>query len=316
MDLKGNRTLGKLRIRYILRYALGVLAAVCLLCGVGFALRPIEILKLLTYSRESLSGYTSHSVSVHGVSVHYLEIGPVTAPTVVLVHGLGGQAEDWLGLAPYLTRAGFHVILPEMPGYGRSEKPQNFSYSVHDEAEMIVGFMDVMGIKQTILGGWSMGGGVVQHVAFRHPERIRKLMLFDAAGLWVKPNWNVALFTPENTEQMNELRALLSPHPAPLPSFIAHDALRFSKARAWVIHRAVDSMLPGVDAPATLLPKLTMPTLGVGGTEDKLFPTDQAEKMHQLLPNSQLELIPGCGHLAPVECADAIGPKVAGFVVK
>ena len=72
--------------------------------------------------------------------------------------GLGGRAEDWRSLAPYLAKAGYRVYMPDLPGYGRSEKPADFSYSVPDEAAVVVGFMDALGLKQVDLGGWSMGG--------------------------------------------------------------------------------------------------------------------------------------------------------------
>ena len=52
---------------------------------------------------------------------------------MVLVHGLGGRCEDWRNLAPYLVRAGFRVYMPDLPGYGRSEKPADFSYSIPDQ---------------------------------------------------------------------------------------------------------------------------------------------------------------------------------------
>jgi pimeloyl-ACP methyl ester carboxylesterase len=63
-----------------------------------------------------------------------------------------------------------------------------------------------------------------------------------------------------------------------------------------------------------LLPQLKMPVLIVWGAEDRLLPLSLGEKMHLLVPQSKLEVIPGCGHLAPVQCAPQIGPKVVGFV--
>ena len=106
-------------------------------------------------------------MTVDGYRVHYNADGPEDGPVVVLVHGLGGRAEDWRNLAPYLAKAGYRVYMPDLLGYGRSEKPADFSYSVHDEAAVVVGFMDALGLKQVDLGGWSMGGWIVQVVANR-----------------------------------------------------------------------------------------------------------------------------------------------------
>jgi pimeloyl-ACP methyl ester carboxylesterase len=233
---------------------------------------------------------------------------------VVLVHGLGGSAEEWRNLAPYLVRAGYRVYLPDLIGYGRSEKPAGFSYSVHDEAEVVVGFLDALGLKQADLGGTSMGGWIVQLVASRHPERVRRLVLFDAVGLHQTPTWDTQLFTPTTPAELDQLTALLMPHPQKIPSFIARDILRISKERARIIQRAEATMLTGEDTTDNLLPGLKMPVLIVWGAEDHIVPLSQGEMMHSLVPQSELEVIPGCGHLAQMQCAGQIGPKMVEFV--
>jgi pimeloyl-ACP methyl ester carboxylesterase len=73
-------------------------------------------------------------------------------------------------------------------------------------------------------------------------------------------------------------------------------------------------MLSGQDATDTLLPRLKMPVLLIWGAEDRITPLSQGEKMHRLVPQSDLVVIPGCGHLAPVQCAPAMAPKVLAFV--
>jgi len=296
-----------------LLWVAGVVVALALVAGIGFWLRPVSYFNGLMDLRLRLAGVESSSVTVAGHRMHYFVEGPAGGPPVVLVHGLGGRAEDWRDLAPYLTQAGFRVYLPDLPGYGQSDKPADFSYSVPDEAEAVVGFFDALGLKQVDLGGWSMGGGIVQHVAAKHPERVRRLMLFDSVGIWQKPTWNVWLFTPTTPGELDQLDALLMPHPPQIPGFVARDILRISSQNAWVIQRAVKTMMTGRDATDALLPALKMPVLIVWGAEDRIFSTTMAEKMHSLVPQSELEIIPGCGHLAPGQCAAAIGPKVVAF---
>ena len=292
----------------------GLLVALVVIAGFGFWLRPVSYFNEAMVLRECLSGASSRSVQVAGHRVHYMVKGPADGPVVVLVHGLGGRAEDWRNLAPYIARAGFRVYMPDLLGYGRSEQPSDFSYSVPDEAEAVVGFFDALGLRQVDLGGWSMGGGIVQHLAFRHPERVRRLMLFNSVGIYAKPNWDTRLFTPTTPTELDQLDALLMPNPPRVPGFVARDILRISKQRAWVIHRAIATMLTGRDATDALLPQLKMPVLIVWGGEDRITPLSLGEKMHQLVPQSKLEVIPGCGHLAPVQCAPQIGPRVVEFV--
>lgn len=293
--------------------ALGVLLAVVLSVAVFWA-RPVEFFQESTELRMLLAGAQSRWTAVEGYRVHYYQLGPAGGTPVVLVHGLGARAEDWQNLAPYLAKAGYRVFLPDLPGYGQSEKPTNFSYSVPDEAAVVVHFLDAMGLRQVDMGGWSMGGWIVQLVAARHPKRVSKLMLFDSAGIYEKPTWNTALFTPTTPGQLDDLDALLMPDPPKVPGFIASDILRASEKNAWVIHRALASMLTGKDATDSLLPSLQMPVLIVWGALDQITPLRQAEKMHQLVPHSELAVIKGCGHLAPRQCTAEIGPKVVNFV--
>ena len=215
------------------------LLALALLAAAGFYFRPVSYLDTWTYLHEDLSGIQSRNVQVAGHRVHYLVEGPANGPVVVLVHGLGASAEYWSNLAPYLAKAGFRVYIPDLLGYGRSERPADFSYSVRDEAAVVVGFMDALGLKQVELGGWSMGGWIAVLVAAQHPERVSRLMLFDAAGLNVPPTFDTALFTPSTVAQLNELEALLSPQPQPIPAFVARDILRNFRRDGWVVQRAL-----------------------------------------------------------------------------
>ncbi len=281
--------------------------------GVGFWERPVSFYDESMYVRDWLGGVRSSEITVGGHRMHYETEGPVSGPPVVLVHGLGGRAEDWRDLAPYIAKAGYRVYLPELVGYGRSEKPADFSYSVHDEADVVTAFLDALGLKQVDLGGWSMGGAIVQHVAAEHPERVRRLMLFDSAGLFVLPTWNPGLFTPQSPAELDQLDVLLMPDPPTVPGFVARDILRISDGRAWIIRRAFTEMLTGRDATDKLLPQLKMPVLIVWGGEDHITPLSLGESMHRMIPHSEFDVIPGCGHLAPGQCAEQIAPKVIEF---
>jgi len=290
-----------------------VAVLVVLVAGVIW-FRPVSVFDWFTETQMLLSGARSHYTTVSGYRIHYYEMGPRAGPVVVLVHGLGGRSEDWRNLAPYLTRAGYCVYIPDLPGYGRSEKPRNFSYSISDEAAVVVAFFDKMGLKQVDLGGWSMGGWIVQWIATHQPDRVKKLMLFDSVGLSDRPKWNTALFTPTTSAELAELDDLLMPNPPHLPGFISRDILRISEARAWVIHRAVNSMMTGKSVTDNLLPDLKIPVLIVWGAEDHIAPLSEGEEMRSLIPQSQLDVIAGCGHLAPSQCAGKIGPEVVKFL--
>ncbi len=296
------------------RRVLGVLIVAAVAAGVTFWLRPVAWFNEMTYAREFITGVENHVTTVGGHRIHYLAEGPPGGPPVVLVHGLGGRAEDWLNLAPWLARAGYRVYMPDLLGYGRSARPRDFSYSVTDEAGVVIGFLDALGLKQVDLGGWSMGGWIAQILAAKHPERVKRLMLFDAAGIDDKPDWNTGLFTPATAGQLDQLEALLMPHPHVIPGFIARDVLRVSKQNAWVVRRALNDMLTGREATDSLLPGLKMPVLIEWGAVDRIVPLDQAETIHRLIPQSELDVAQECGHLSPEQCTKQMGPQVTRFL--
>jgi pimeloyl-ACP methyl ester carboxylesterase len=169
------------------RIAAVAVVAIVLAIGIGFYLRPLSFLYGLIAVQMRLAGAHSEWVTVQGHQIHYYTLGPKDAPPLVMVHGLGGSAADFRNLAPYLLAAGFRIYLPDLPGFGKSEQPADFSYSIPDQAAIVVGFMDALGLKQVDLGGFSMGGWIVQRIAYDHPERVKRLMLFDSAGINEQP---------------------------------------------------------------------------------------------------------------------------------
>ena len=121
------------------RKAVGIacgLWTLALAIGIGFWLRPVTYFDEMMYLRERWHGIENRTVTVSGHTMHYEVAGPADGQVVVLIHGLGGRAEDWHNLCPHLAKAGFRVLMPDLFGYGRSEKPADFSYSVRDEGWM------------------------------------------------------------------------------------------------------------------------------------------------------------------------------------
>jgi pimeloyl-ACP methyl ester carboxylesterase len=288
--------------------------AILVLAAIAFYFRPLDFYDDFTYLEQVLHGVQSRFIYVDGFRIHYEVAGSANGEPVVLIHGLGGRAENWRALGPRLAKAGYRVYMPDLVGYGRSDKPQTFSYSIRDEAEIVTHFLNTMGVQQADLGGWSMGGWIAQVVAATHPGRIRRLILFDSAGLYALPDWDTRLFTPINLDQLNKLNALLMPHPPSIPGFIAADILRETKESNWVVSRAMALMLSGHDVTDAMLPQLRMPVLIEWGAQDQIIPVNQAVKMHRLVPQSDLHTYGGCGHLAPLQCADALGADVVSFL--
>lgn len=289
---------------------LAVLAAV----GAGFWEWPVTYYDGFTGAWVWIRGFRRRWIEVDGYRLHYLVGGPASGSPAVLLHGLGGRAENWRALAPHFVKAGFRVYMPDLLGYGHSPMPEDFSYSVRDQATLVIAFFRALGLTSVDLGGWSMGGWIAQLIAGQVPELVRRLMLFDSAGLRVRPKWSPAIFTPSSPEELESLHAILEPDPMPIPGFVARGILRAYGPRAWVIQRALKSMLNGRDVTNRLLPALKMPVFIGWGEKDDCISVHQAEQMHRLIPHSELQVIPGCGHLAPLDCARRLGPKAVAFL--
>lgn len=275
---------------------------------------PVTIYDGYTDAYIWIRGLRRRWIKVDGYRLHYLVGGPAFGSPVVLIHGLGGRAENWRALAPHFIKAGFRVYIPDLLGYGRSPAPPDFSYSIRDEAALVIDFIRALGHTTVDLGGWSMGGWVAQLIAGKAPELVRHLMLFDSAGLHVHPTWDPAVFTPCNPEQLEILHAIMEPDARPIPGFLARDILRTCESRNWVVQRALKSMFEGRDVTNNILTTLKMPVFIGWGEKDECISVHQAAQMHRLIPHSELHIIPDCGHLAPLDCARQLGPSAVAFL--
>lgn len=250
------------------------------------------------------AGVRSEYITVKGNRIHYFEaLPPKGSPArpLVLIHGLGSRGEDWAPLIPSLAAAGFHVYAPDLLGFGRSDKP-SVVYGIQLEEDDVVDYMHALNLTHADLDGWSMGGWIASAVALDYPELVDRLVLDDAAGITFQPMFLRNAFVPTDAEGLASLQALLSPHPAALPPFVVRAILGRIDDNATVIQEAMDSMESGRDLLDTNLAYITQPTLIVWGAEDRLIPISVGKTMHSDIPNSVLETVTGCGHLAPKEC--------------
>jgi pimeloyl-ACP methyl ester carboxylesterase len=293
-----------------------VVLSVMLLLALGFGIlawrNPLWLVDRQIDARLRLNGLHSEYVTVNGYKMHYLVGG--TGRPLVLVHGLGSRAEDWANLIPQLVDGGNRVYAVDLLGYGQSSQPGNAAYSISQQAAMVEGFLDSQHLQQVDLAGWSMGGWISMQVALQQPQRIRRLVLLDSAGLRFKLGFPPSLFQPASPTDLAALEELLVPHPRPLPRFLAMAMLRRGDRVGWVVRRSVQSMLTGDDLLDGKLGGLTMPVLIGWGDQDRLIPISVGYQLHEQILQSELDVYTDCGHLAPGQCVDQVGPSVVGFL--
>src|SRR3954469_12015308 len=127
------------------------------------------------------------SALANGIQTNYLEDDKASedTATVVLVHGSGPGVTsyaNWRLVIPALAE-NFHVVAPDMVGFGFSDRPEGVQYSLDTWADQTVGLMDALGIEKAHLVGNSFGGGIALRIATKHPDRVGKLVLMGSMGV-------------------------------------------------------------------------------------------------------------------------------------
>ena len=249
--------------------------------------------------------------------VHYYEAESRVAGGGIpfgLVHGLADSDESWAPMLERLKKAGFHVYAPDLLGYGRSPRPSNSDFSISTEEQFVGAFIQSLGLQKTDLGGWSMGGWIALKLALDHPEMVDRVVIYDAAGIRYQITGGANVFHPTNGAALQRLADLLEPHAKPIPDFVRRDALRKLARNQWVVDRSMAAMQTGDDLLDDRLDSLTEPLLIVWGSDDALLPLSVGQRMHALAPQSELEVVEGCGHLAPRTCPSRVAEATADFL--
>ena len=296
--------------RWVPRTLWSILVLLVVSTGV-FYWRPFWVVDRLTNAGLRLAGVTSSDVRLGACRIHYL-VGGKGKP-LVLVHGLGGKAQDWAPMIPSLMRRGYRVYALDLLGFGKSDRP-DVDYSITLQTQILRQFFNSQRITQADLGGWSMGGWVALEFTLAHPELVRRLFVYDSAGIYFTRAFDPALFHPATVEQAQEFLGWLTPQASRIPRFFMRDMIREMRPEAWVVDRAMKSMATGADLLDGKLQGIQEPVLIAWGQRDILIPLACGAEMHREMPQSLFEVFDGCGHLAPVECVNRILPQTIRFL--
>jgi pimeloyl-ACP methyl ester carboxylesterase len=118
-------------------------------------------------------------VQVHDSRMHIVDLG--RGDPVVLLHGWGGSTFCWHENLSALLEAGYRAVLIDQPGMGRSARPPPpYVPTIENQADRVVGALEALGIDRFHLVGHSMGGAVSLAIAYRHPQRVVRLVVASA----------------------------------------------------------------------------------------------------------------------------------------
>jgi len=272
--------------------------------------RPASALEAIATAALRLCGIESRYAQLGPYRIHYF-VGGKGEP-LVLVHGLGSSALDFVFLMPALAK-GHRIFALDLLGFGASDRP-DVDYSVTLQTGILRQFLDGQGLARVDLAGLSMGGWIALDFAAQSAERVRRLFLLDSAGMNFTPTFDLRLLSPHTMADMQAMEKLLTPHPERAPEFIVRDFLRQLREEDWVIQRTVANMITGREFMDGKLASVTMPVLIVWGKQDVLTPLSVGEAMRREMPQSVLVILDGCGHIAPIECHNRVLQEMQRFL--
>jgi pimeloyl-ACP methyl ester carboxylesterase len=262
---------------------------------------------------------TAKDASVFGYRIHYLEAG--RGDPVILLHGTGGEGARWMPTIEGLA-SNFRIISLDQIGFGQSDKPLT-TYHSGVFAGFLARFMQAIGVPRATIIGQSMGAGVALYLAVHNPEMVERLVLVNGGGYRAAadpppapPNWHDRQIANAGTleESREYLRKLYYDH-----SFVTDELVEQNLILRLRSAYTIESMQT---ANARALGALTeeevrgikAPTLLVWGTNDRLSPVANADKLNAAIQNSRKVLIDKAGHYPFLEQAEKFNQIVLEFL--
>lgn len=250
--------------------------------------------------------------------LEYSDVG--NGPAVVLLHAFPFDRELWQPQVAPLVEAGYRVITPDLPGFGRSPLPSD-PLSIDGMADAVATLLTRLGVERAVVGGLSMGGYVSLAFARRHGARLCGLILADtkaapddAAG---RENRDKAIAAIRTHGVEAFVRALL---PKLLGPQTPNDSEVAAAVRAIMVRQPAEGVIAALaalrDRPDATpgLAAIAVPTLVLVGEQDAITPPAVAEQLAASIPHARLVRIPAAGHLPNRENPEVFTAAVRDFL--
>jgi 3-oxoadipate enol-lactonase len=260
------------------------------------------------------------AVARDGTRIHYSTFGREDGPPVLLVQGLGADSRGWLRQRRAIGER-YRGIVFDNRGVGRSDVPEG-RYDLEVMAADAVAVLDALGVGTAHVVGASMGGVIAQIVGVGRPDRVRSLTLACTACQHL--TWRRELLASwaeiARTEGMRAVvdaasRWLIGPRSRfrfwPVVGLLGPLAVQVTPE---AFCAQVDAILALDDSLRIALGSIAVPTLVIVGSQDILTPIGDSELLHELVPTSDLVVVPGGAHGFMVEHAGRFNAPVRAFL--
>ena len=262
--------------------------------------------------------YESFTVSTRFGSTHVTASGPQDAPPLVLVHAMGVTSTMWQPNVGALSREYRVYALDTIGDQGKSKLDSTEHYPKNGQGYSLwlVDVFNELGIEQADVIGASMGGWITMNHAIYAPERVRRIALLGPMGLpsWlttlktISHLWSVLLFpTQANIHKM--INWALGDNPAAREAYMDFMKIGVSGAAGM-------KLSPPLNLPDGKLRQIQVPTMLMLGDKDGPIGSakEVSERARRLIPNVQVEILPGVGHMMNTECPEFVNTRVLDFL--
>lgn len=254
----------------------------------------------------------------------FMETGSPNAPTIVMMHGLGGSSVDWRYQLNELSDT-YHVIAWNAPGYMLSDGLKAEKPSRKDYADALADFLNALKLDKVYLVGNSFGSAVAQCFAYYYPERVIKMsFLGSIAGnnlptAIIEQQWKMRKAQVADggySFASKRVEALLAPNPSPELVELVRKGMRGVHPKEFLrtVQFMTNILASNEFLPTIVATKVTMPVLLISGTADAITPIAlHAEPLHKALPDNKLEILKGVGHLPHLEAPKEVNRMIRDF---
>ena len=251
---------------------------------------------------------------------------PDEAPTLVMLHGFTGSKENWYPVAERL-RGRYRLLIPDLPGWGESERQAGEDYGFAAQATRVDGFIRALSPdKPVVLLGHSMGGGIAAVVAARYPMRVSRVGLLDAAGVRFADNaFGLDVLAGSNPFAVFDRDSMRRYIDTVFHRDAAKPWIPWLAARGLIAHRRADaafeqSVLDAIGRgpeqllPGEVTPGIQQPALLLWGRQDAVIDPSALDVFAAKMPHARCVLLDDCGHMSLVEQADAVADAVTALI--
>ncbi|HWU76464.1 MAG TPA: alpha/beta fold hydrolase [Rhodanobacter sp.] len=307
-----------------LKFLAWLVAVLVIVLGGSYLFAP-QWLMQANFKREAMVAHLDkHSVQAGDTRWVYYEGGE--GPTIVLLHGFASNKEVWLPVAKLLSPH-FHLIIPDLPGWGESSRQADASYDIDAQATRLDSFIGTLGLQRFVLVGHSMGGAIAAVYAGEHPQHVASLALVDSFGL--KSTLNAfdrdALagkdpFVYDNRAGFQRATSLAFEKPLDLPGRFVDALVKRNQRDHAFIERSFKALRDPSQylAVQNRLGQLTMPVLGLWCHDDRIVDISALDSLRNGLTASSAistSTINGCNHMPMLEMPEQTARILTGFAL-